>query len=45
MTFDLESADGRPLAPFAPGAHIDVQIPGGPVRQYSLCGESVATGP
>jgi vanillate O-demethylase ferredoxin subunit len=44
MTFDLESADGRPLAPFAPGAHIDVQIPGGPVRQYSLCGESVATG-
>jgi ferredoxin-NADP reductase len=44
MTFGLDEADGRPLEPFAPGAHIDVQIPGGPVRQYSLCGEIVASG-
>ncbi|EKS29670.1 PDR/VanB family oxidoreductase [Afipia felis] len=45
MTFDLQQADGRSLEPFAPGAHIDVQIPGGPVRQYSLCGKAVASGP
>jgi ferredoxin-NADP reductase len=44
MTFGLHEADGRPLEPFAPGAHIDVQIPGGPVRQYSLCGGMVASG-
>lgn len=45
VTFGLESADGRPLTSFAPGAHIDVQIPGGPVRQYSLCGDAVSSGP
>lgn len=45
MTFELEAVDGRSLAPFTPGAHIDVQIPGGPVRQYSLCGKAVSTGP
>jgi ferredoxin-NADP reductase len=45
ITFDLCEADGRPLEPFSPGAHIDVQIPGGPVRQYSLCGSAVASGP
>lgn len=45
MTFDLQEADGRSLSSFAPGAHIDVQIPGGPVRQYSLCGKAVASGP
>jgi ferredoxin-NADP reductase len=44
MTFGFDEADGRPLAPFAPGAHIDVQIPGGPVRQYSLCGSVVSSG-
>lgn len=38
--FELAAADGRKLAPFTPGAHIDVQVPAGPVRQYSLCGAS-----
>lgn len=38
-TFDLVPADRRPFAPFEPGAHIDVHTPGGPVRQYSLCGD------
>lgn len=33
----LENADGAPFLPALPGAHVDVQIPGGPVRQYSLC--------
>ncbi|WP_432731585.1 PDR/VanB family oxidoreductase [Variovorax sp. W6] len=35
--FRLVSADGAPLPAFAPGAHIDVALPGGLVRQYSLC--------
>ena len=39
LRFELEPADRRPFAPFAPGAHIDVTTPGGPVRQYSLCGD------
>lgn len=34
--FELASADGTPLPPFEPGAHIDVHV-GGFVRQYSLC--------
>ncbi|QRQ86359.1 PDR/VanB family oxidoreductase [Cupriavidus oxalaticus] len=38
VQFDLCAADGRPLAPFAAGAHIDVHTPSGLVRQYSLCG-------
>ena len=33
----------RPLPPFDPGAHIDVQIPYGPTRQYSLCGALLDT--
>jgi vanillate O-demethylase ferredoxin subunit len=35
--FRLMAADGAPLPAFAPGAHIDVSLPGGLVRQYSLC--------
>lgn len=35
--FRLVSADGARLPGFAPGAHIDVALPGGLVRQYSLC--------
>jgi ferredoxin-NADP reductase len=33
----IESAD--PLPEWAPGAHIDVYVPDGTTRQYSLCGE------
>jgi vanillate O-demethylase ferredoxin subunit len=36
-SFDLVSADGRPLPPPSPGAHIDVHAAPGVVRQYSLC--------
>jgi ferredoxin-NADP reductase len=39
LRFELEPADRRPFAAFTPGAHIDVTTPGGPVRQYSLCGD------
>jgi vanillate O-demethylase ferredoxin subunit len=38
LKFDLVSADGRPLPAFEAGAHIDVHVPSGPIRQYSLCG-------
>ncbi|MEJ7929346.1 PDR/VanB family oxidoreductase [Ramlibacter sp. AN1015] len=29
--------DGAPLPPFTAGAHVDLHLPGGLVRQYSLC--------
>jgi vanillate O-demethylase ferredoxin subunit len=35
--FELESANGAALPPFTAGAHIDVHIDEGLVRQYSLC--------
>jgi vanillate O-demethylase ferredoxin subunit len=34
--FDLAAMDGGTLPAFEAGAHIDVTVPGGPVRQYSL---------
>jgi ferredoxin-NADP reductase len=36
---DLVAADGAPLPDWAPGAHVDLHLPGGLVRQYSLCGD------
>lgn len=35
-SFALVSANGTPLPPATPGAHIDVRLPSGVVRQYSL---------
>ena len=35
----LASVDGSLLPPYEPGAHIDVHLGPGLVRQYSLCGE------
>jgi vanillate O-demethylase ferredoxin subunit len=37
VSFELRDPKGRALPAFAAGAHIDVHVPGGPVRQYSLC--------
>ena len=37
--FDLADPEGWPLPPFSGGAHIDLHLPGGLVRQYSLCGD------
>ena len=34
----LAAGDGAPLPRWYPGAHIDVHLPSGRVRQYSLCG-------
>ena len=39
-SFELARADGAPLPSFGAGSHIDVQVPGGLVRQYSLCNDS-----
>ncbi|MCY4427143.1 MAG: PDR/VanB family oxidoreductase [Halieaceae bacterium] len=39
VALELVSRSGDNLPPFTAGAHIDVQVPGGPVRQYSLCNE------
>ncbi len=30
-------SDGQPLPAFSAGAHIDVHLPDGVIRQYSLC--------
>lgn len=35
----LTSASGQDLPPFSAGAHIDLHLPGGFVRQYSLCSD------
>jgi len=39
LLFDLRSPVAAPLAPFEPGAHIDVQLRQGLVRSYSLLNE------
>lgn len=36
-SFELARSDGAPLPAFEAGAHIDVHLPGGLIRQYSLC--------
>jgi vanillate O-demethylase ferredoxin subunit len=38
-SFDLVAEDGAPLPPFTAGAHIDVHVSPGLVRQYSLCND------
>src|SRR5450830_974920 len=35
--FELHTADGKALPAYQPGAHIDVTLGNGLVRQYSLC--------
>ena len=38
-TFELVPADGGTLPPFSAGSHVDVHLPAGVVRQYSLCND------
>ncbi len=38
VSLRLEPVDGRPLPRWHPGAHLDVELPSGRLRQYSLCG-------
>ena len=42
-SFELAAVDGAALPPFAAGAHIDVHLRDGLVRQYSLCNDSRET--
>lgn len=39
-SFELARAGGASLPAFSAGSHIDVQVPGGLTRQYSLCNDS-----
>ena len=34
--YEFAPVDGRPLPPYQPGAHIDLHLPNGLIRQYSL---------
>lgn len=38
-SFVLTRPDRGPLPEWGPGSHVDVRLPGGVVRQYSLCGD------
>ncbi|HET6709178.1 PDR/VanB family oxidoreductase [Amycolatopsis sp.] len=38
VALTLRAPGGEPLPPWEPGAHIDLRLPDGVVRQYSLCG-------
>jgi ferredoxin-NADP reductase len=39
ISFAMRPVDGGRLPEWAPGAHIDLCLPSGLVRQYSLCGD------
>ncbi len=44
VVLELAAANGAKLPPFAAGAHIDVEVAPGLVRQYSLCGDPARGG-
>ena len=39
LSLDFIDQHGRELPPFGPGAHVDLHLPDGLIRQYSLCGD------
>ncbi|MCI2810984.1 PDR/VanB family oxidoreductase [Eoetvoesiella caeni] len=39
LVYQLAASGGADLAPWEPGAHIDIHTPSGLIRQYSLCGQ------
>lgn len=39
VLLEFKAVDGEPLPSWEPGAHIDLLLSGGLVRQYSLCGD------
>jgi len=41
--FELVAIDGQDLPAFDAGAHVDVHVPGGTIRQYSLCNDPSET--
>src|SRR3990167_945943 len=42
-TFELVAVDGVALPSFSAGSHVDVHLPGGLTRQYSLCNDPTET--
>jgi vanillate O-demethylase ferredoxin subunit len=38
-SFELVGTQGQPLPAFSAGSHVDVLVPGGITRQYSLCND------
>lgn len=42
LSLELVLDDGRPLPAWEPGAHLDLILPSGLERQYSLCGDPSA---
>ncbi len=39
LSLDFADPHDRELPPFGPGAHVDLHLPDGSIRQYSLCGD------
>ncbi|WP_278262701.1 PDR/VanB family oxidoreductase [Nocardia sp. AG03] len=39
VSLRLQAPDGRVLPRWRPGAHLDLELPSGRLRQYSLCGD------
>ncbi|NKJ49025.1 hypothetical protein CIC12_20255 [Burkholderia sp. SG-MS1] len=39
LRYDLVDAQGHGLPPFEPGAHLEVYLPNGLIRHYSLCND------
>jgi ferredoxin-NADP reductase len=39
VALTMAAADGQPLPRWHPGAHLDIRLPSGKLRQYSLCGD------
>ncbi|AMO76105.1 PDR/VanB family oxidoreductase [Pseudomonas citronellolis] len=39
LSFELADPQGRDLPPFEPGAHLEVYLPNGLIRHYSLCND------
>jgi ferredoxin-NADP reductase len=44
LSLELRRPDGAALPSWTPGAHVDVAVGNGFVRQYSLCGDPADTG-
>lgn len=40
VSISLSTHDGSPAPPWAPGAHVEVTLPSGKIRHYSLCGDT-----
>jgi ferredoxin-NADP reductase len=40
ISLELQTHDGSPLPSWSPGSHVDLVLPSGAIRQYSLCGDT-----